>query len=75
MLYVMVKNIYIIGIMEHVEPAGIHSGDSYAVLPPYSLGDFVMNQIIIYTKKIALELRNCWINKCTICYKRMIKYI
>ena len=50
------KEIYIIGIMEHVEPAGIHSGDSYAVLPPYSLGDFVMNQIIIYTKKIALEL-------------------
>ena len=50
------KEIYIIGIMEHVEPAGIHSGDSNAVLPPYSLGDFVMNQIIIYTKKIALEL-------------------
>ena len=50
------KEIYIIGIMEHVEPAGIHSGDSYAVLPPYSLGDFVMNQIITYTKKIALEL-------------------
>ena len=50
------KEIYIIGIMEHVEPAGIHSGDSNAVLPPYSLGDFVMNQIIKYTKKIALEL-------------------
>ena len=48
------KEIYIIGIMEHVEPAGIHSGDSNAVLPPYSLGDFVMNQIIKYTKKIAL---------------------
>ena len=51
------KNIYIIGIMEHVEPAGIHSGDSNAVLPPYSLGDFVMNQIVKYTKKIALELK------------------
>ena len=51
------KEIYIIGIMEHVEPAGIHSGDSNAVLPPYSLGDFVMNQIIKYTKKIALELK------------------
>ena len=31
----------IIGIMQHIEPAGIHSGDSYAVLPPYNLGDFI----------------------------------
>ena len=51
------KNVYIIGIMEHVEPAGIHSGDSNAVLPPYSLGDFVINQIKNYTKKIALALK------------------
>jgi len=51
------KNVYIIGIMEHVEPAGIHSGDSNAVLPPYSLGDFVINQIEKYTKKIAIELK------------------
>ena len=50
------KDVYIIGIMEHVEPAGIHSGDSNAVLPPYSLGDFVINQIKSYTKKIALAL-------------------
>jgi len=51
------KDVYIIGIMEHVEPAGIHSGDSNAVLPPYSLGDFVINQIKNYTKKIALALK------------------
>ncbi len=51
------EDVYIIGIMEHVEPAGIHSGDSYAVLPPYSLGDFVMQQIETYTKKIALALK------------------
>ncbi len=51
------KNVYIIGIMEHVEPAGIHSGDSNAVLPPYSLGDFVLNQIKKYTEKIAIELK------------------
>jgi carbamoyl-phosphate synthase large subunit len=47
---------YIIGIMQHIEPAGIHSGDSYAVLPPYNLGDFVMQQIEMYTKKLALAL-------------------
>uniref|UniRef100_UPI004047C0E0 carbamoyl-phosphate synthase large subunit n=3 Tax=Roseivirga sp. TaxID=1964215 RepID=UPI004047C0E0 len=51
------EEVYIIGIMEHIEPAGIHSRDSYAVLPPYSLGDFVMQQIETYTKKIALALR------------------
>jgi carbamoyl-phosphate synthase large subunit len=51
------KNVYIIGIMQHIEPAGIHSGDSYAVLPPYNLGDFVMTQIEDITKKIAIELR------------------
>ncbi len=51
------EDVYIIGIMQHIEPAGIHSGDSYAVLPPYNLGDFVMTQIEDITKKIAIELR------------------
>ena len=50
------ENVYIIGIMQHIEPAGIHSGDSYAVLPPYNLGDLVVAQIETYTKKIALAL-------------------
>ena len=50
------KDVYIIGVMQHIEPAGIHSGDSYAVLPPYNLGDFVMTQIEDHTKKIAIEL-------------------
>ena len=42
--------------MEHIEPCGIHSGDSNATLPPFNLGDFVMQQIIDHTHKIALEL-------------------
>ena len=50
------EEVYIIGIMQHIEPAGIHSGDSYAVLPPYNLGDFVLQQIKAHTKKIALAL-------------------
>lgn len=50
------KDVYIIGVMQHIEPAGIHSGDSYAVLPPYNLGDFVMQQIEDITRKIAVEL-------------------
>jgi carbamoyl-phosphate synthase large subunit len=51
------EDTYIIGIMQHIEPAGIHSGDSYAVLPPYNLGDFVMKQIEQYTVKIAQALK------------------
>lgn len=51
------ENVYIIGVMQHIEPAGIHSGDSYAVLPPYNLGDLVIQQIEAYTKKIALALK------------------
>ena len=51
------ENVYIIGIMQHIEPAGIHSGDSYAVLPPYNLGYFVMTQIEDITKRIALALK------------------
>ncbi|MFM7328103.1 MAG: carbamoyl-phosphate synthase large subunit [Bacteroidota bacterium] len=51
------EDVYIIGIMQHIEPAGIHSGDSYAVLPPYNLGDFVIKQIESYTKRIAVALR------------------
>lgn len=50
------ENVYIIGIMQHIEPAGIHSGDSYAVLPPYNLGDLVIKQIENYTKQIAVAL-------------------
>jgi carbamoyl-phosphate synthase large subunit len=51
------EDVYIIGIMQHIEPAGIHSGDSYAVLPPYNLGDLVMQQIEDITKKIAVALK------------------
>ena len=50
------ENVHIIGIMQHIEPAGIHSGDSYAVLPPYNLGDLIIKTIEEYTKKIAVAL-------------------
>jgi carbamoyl-phosphate synthase large subunit len=50
------EDVYIIGIMEHIEPAGIHSGDSNAVLPAFDLSDNVLAQIEAHTKKIAVEL-------------------
>ena len=51
------KDVYIIGIMEHIEPCGIHSGDSNATLPVFNLGEFVLEQIKNHTKKIALALK------------------
>ncbi|MCX2836567.1 carbamoyl-phosphate synthase large subunit [Salinimicrobium sp. MT39] len=50
------ETVQIIGIMEHIEPCGIHSGDSNALLPPFNLGDLVLQQIKDHTKKIALAL-------------------
>ena len=51
------ENVYIIGIMEHIEPCGIHSGDSNAVLPTFDLSDNVRQQMIDITHKIALALK------------------
>ncbi|MFS0839535.1 carbamoyl-phosphate synthase large subunit [Paenibacillus sp. 1P03SA] len=51
------ETVLIPGIMEHVERAGVHSGDSIAVYPPQSLSDAIKNQIIEITTKIGLELQ------------------
>ncbi|MBK8413633.1 MAG: carbamoyl-phosphate synthase large subunit [Bacteroidetes bacterium] len=50
------ENIQFIGLMEHIEPAGIHSGDSFAVLPPFNLSEHVLDQMREYAQKIALAL-------------------
>lgn len=50
------KTCVIAGIMEHIEEAGIHSGDSASVLPPYSLDDNIIGKIKVYTQKLAIEL-------------------
>jgi len=47
---------HIAGIMQHIEPAGVHSGDSTAVLPPYSLGDKAIKTIKEYHERIASEM-------------------
>ena len=48
--------LHIAGIMQHIEPAGVHSGDSTAVLPPYSLSDKVIKTIEEYQEKIAANM-------------------
>ncbi|WMJ73411.1 carbamoyl-phosphate synthase large subunit [Cytophagaceae bacterium ABcell3] len=50
------EDVYVIGVMEHIEPAGIHSGDSHAVLPPFDLSDAVIQKIEDITKKLAVAL-------------------
>jgi len=69
------EDVYIIGIMQHIEPAGIHSGDSYAVLPPYNLGDFVIQQMEAYTKKIALALKTVGLINIQFAIKDNVVYI
>jgi carbamoyl-phosphate synthase large subunit len=69
------EDVYIIGIMQHIEPAGIHSGDSYAVLPPYNLGDFVMTQIEEHTKKIARALGTVGLINIQFAIKEDVVYI
>ena len=49
-------DVHIIGLMEHIEPAGIHSGDSNAVLPPFNLSENVIAQMEAHTIKIAKAL-------------------
>lgn len=50
-------DVHIMGIMEHIEPAGIHSGDSSAVLPTYSLSDKAIETMKEYTKLLAKALQ------------------
>jgi len=50
------EQVHIMGIMEHIEPAGVHSGDSSAVLPTYSLSPDVVGQMVEYAEKLAFAL-------------------
>jgi carbamoyl-phosphate synthase large subunit len=49
-------DVHVAGIMQHVEEAGVHSGDSACVIPPLSLGEEMLAEIRATTKRIALEL-------------------
>jgi len=50
------EEVHIIGMMEHIEPAGIHSGDSSAVLPPFGLSQAVQDKMEEYSIKLAKAL-------------------
>jgi carbamoyl-phosphate synthase large subunit len=69
------ENVYIIGIMEHIEPAGIHSGDSNALLPPFSLSENVIHQIEEHTKTIAKALHTVGLVNMQFAIKDEIVYV
>ena len=69
------ENVYIIGIMEHIEPCGIHSGDSNATLPPFNLGNLVLQQIKDLTQKIALALNTVGLINIQFAVKNDMVYI
>ncbi|MDP2068306.1 MAG: carbamoyl-phosphate synthase large subunit [Lutibacter sp.] len=69
------EEVYIIGIMEHIEPCGVHSGDSNATLPPFNLGEFVLQQIKDHTLKIALALKTVGLINIQFAIKDDIVYI
>ena len=69
------ENVHIIVIMEHIEPCGVHSGDSNATLPAFNLGDLVMQQIKDHTKTIALELKTVGLINVQFAIKDDVVYI
>lgn len=69
------KDVYIIGIMEHIEPAGIHSGDSHSVLPTFNLSENVLQQIEDYTKRIAIALKTVGLINIQFAIKDEVVYI
>jgi carbamoyl-phosphate synthase large subunit len=50
------EEVHIMGIMEHIEPAGIHSGDSHSVLPVFNLPPLVVDEMVDIAKKVAFAL-------------------
>ena len=69
------KDVYIVGVMEHIEPAGIHSGDSYAVLPTFDLSENVLKQIDQHTKTIAVALKTVGLLNIQFAVKDEVVYI
>ena len=69
------EDVYIIGIMEHIEPCGVHSGDSNATLPPFNIGEFVLQQIKDHTIKIAKALNTVGLINVQFAIKDEVVYI
>ena len=69
------EDVYIIGMMEHIEPCGIHSGDSNSVLPPFDLSDDLKHQMAEITKKIALATKTVGLINIQFALKNEVAYV
>ncbi len=69
------EDVHIIGVMEHIEPAGIHSGDSYAVLPTFDMSEKVVAQIEEYVRKIAVALKTIGLINIQFAVKDEVVYV
>ena len=69
------KEVYIGGILQHIEEAGIHSGDSACVLPPYQITDQAMEDIDRIVRQIALELEVVGLINFQFAYKNQTVYV
>jgi carbamoyl-phosphate synthase large subunit len=69
------ENTVIAGIMEHIEEAGVHSGDSACVLPPYTLGKDVIDRIREHTISLSQELKVCGLINIQYAIKGDIVYV
>ena len=69
------EDVYIIGMMEHIEPCGIHSGDSNSVLPPFDLSDSLKSQMEVITRKIALATKTVGLINIQFALKNDVAYV
>ena len=69
------KEVHIGAIMQHIEEAGIHSGDSACVLPPYRITTDAMDEIIRITESLALELKVIGLINLQFAYKDGMVYV
>lgn len=69
------EDVHILGVMEHIEPAGIHSGDSYGMLPTFDLSDNVLEQIDRHTRTIAMALNTVGLINIQFAIKDEVVYI
>ncbi|MEM0343164.1 MAG: carbamoyl-phosphate synthase large subunit [Thermoplasmata archaeon] len=63
------RDVYIGGILEHIEEAGVHSGDATMVLPPQTLNERTVNEVIDITRKVALALKTVGLINLQLAYK------
>ena len=61
------KEVFVCAIMEHIEEAGIHSGDSACALPPHSLTNEIIKKLEVQTKITCTEFTGWWTYECPIC--------